>query len=610
MNRFFLPMSRFEMDKWGWDDLDVIFVTGDAFIDHPFFPVAIMARLLKRKGYRVGIVAQPNALRDMEFAHLGKPRLFFAVTSGNSDSMAANYSAEKKKRKYDNYTPGRIIGKRSDRATAVYSQTLRRLYPDVPIVVFGIEATMRRLVHFDYWDSEIKKSLLADSGADMLIYGTGENQIQEIADRLAGGENVSSLTDVRGTVWKLPVDRGDDLKAIVGSDYVHMPNFEQIYIDREAYLEAFKMHYFQIDPYHSKPLVQEHPTDYIIQNPPQMPLKPEELDDIYTLDYIRTPHPRYKRAGAIPIFETIKFSLTTHRGCFAGCSFCSVPIFQGPYIQSRTEESILSEADMVTGFHYFRGWISNIGGPTGNMWKMQACGKPFDNEHYSCCYPNICEGLTADHAPYIDLIRKVQELPAVDKVYVATGIRYDILMRDPRGRELLEMLVRELSSHNFKFAPEHVAENACKRIRKYQPKETEEFMVALTETLQKANLSNLNLVPYFIAGHPGSGYNEAIEVAHFMKRWNIAQNKVHDFVPMPMTAATCMYYTGIDPYNNEKVYRPLAYRERKLQRALLNFYKPQNQRYVYEALQEANRTELIGDGQQCLLAEEPEVFKY
>jgi uncharacterized radical SAM protein YgiQ len=614
MNRFFLPMSRFEMDKWGWDELDVILITGDAFIDHPYFAIATLSRLLKREEFRVGIIAQPNPLRDMEFAHLGKPRLFFGVTAGHSDSMVANYSAENRRRKYDNYTPGRIVGKRADRATAVYSQTVRRLFPDTPVINFGLEATMRRLVHFDYWDNEVKKSVLADADADLLIYGTGERQILEVARRLDGGEPIQRMTDIKGTCWRLPVDRGNELKTKLGEDFVHLPSFEQIYIDRDSYLDAFKMHQAENDPYTAKPVVQEHPADYVIQNPPQLPLSEKEMDEIYDLDFIRTPHPRYKRAGPIPIFETIKFTLATHRGCFAGCSFCSIPQYHGRYIQSRSKESIMKEADLITGFHYFRGWISNIGGPTGNMWKMSCRRLDSENvercDRESCTYPEMCEHLNFDHSPYIDLINEVLDMPIVEKAYIATGLRYDMMLQDPRGKELLDLTLSKLIQVNMKFAPEHVAQGVCKRVCKYTPEATQQFIKACNDSIEEHHLSEVILLPYFISGHPGSGYNEAIEVAQFMKRNRIEKNKVHDFVPSPMVPSTCMYFTGQDPERGDKVYRPLAFRERKLQRAILNYFKPQNQRYVFEGLQEAQRTELIGDGPDCILEEEPEVYRY
>ena len=614
MHRYFLPMSKFEMDKWGWDDLDVILVTGDAFIDHPSYDDAVMARILEKEGLRVGVIAQPNPLRDMEFAHLGNPKLFFYISAGCRDSMVANYSPNKKKRKFDNFTPGRVPGKRPDHAVTIYSQAIRRLFPDSPIVIGNVEATIRRLAHYDYWDNEIKKSVLADSGADLLIYGPGERQIAQIASRIKQGEPISQLRDVRGTVWKLPFEKGEELKEILGDDYLHLPSFEQIYIDRDAYLEAFRAHYFETDPYTGHALVQEHPAIYVIQNPPQMPLTTEELDGIYKLDFIRTPHPRYKRAGAIPNFETIKFRLNTHRGCFAGCSFCSTYAYQGRYIQSRSKESIINEAEMVSGFHYFRGVISNIGGPTGNMWEMQ-CTRTQDDapekcDRPSCTFPEPCEHLQSDHKPYLDLCKKILTIPAVEKAFIDTGLRYDILLNDPVGKELLDLVLSKFIQVNFKVAFEHISPTVTERMRKYQPEATEKLLDAFHDAVERLNLYDASLLPRFVSGHPGSGLEEAIEVAMYMKKWKIEQNHIQDFIPVPMTPATCMFYTGIDPFTDEKIYRPLAYRERKLQRALLHYYKPQNQRYVFEALQEANRMDLIGDGPMCLLTEEPDVVKY
>ena len=614
MHRLFLPMSKFEMDKWGWDELDIILITGDAFIDHPSYDVAVIARILEREGYRVGIIAQPNSLRDMEFAHLGRPGLFFYITSGFNDSMVANYSPTKKKRKFDFYTPGRVPGKRPDHAVVVYSQTVRRLFPDSTIVLGGIESSMRRLVHYDFWDNEIKKSILSEAEADLLVYGTGERQVVQIAKRLAGGESAERIVDVRGTVWMLPMELGSELKNILNDDYLHLPSFEQIYIDRNAYLEAFKAHYFENDPYVGRPLVQEHPAHYVVQNPPQMPLTVQEMDDLYTIDYIRTPHPRYKRAGAIAAFETIKFRLNTHRGCFAGCSFCPMPLYHGRYIQSRSEESIMAEAEKISGFHYFRRIISNLGGPTGNMWQMscqrttgdavERCDRP------SCTYPDICEHLQYDHGPYIDLCQKIMDMPNIDKMFIDTGLRYDILLADPRGTELLDMTMSRFIQGNFKVAPEHISGTVTSRVRKYHPETTHQFMEACQESMARCNLKEAKLLPHFIAAHPGSGMNEAIEVAQFMKRWDLDQIHIQDFTPIPMTPSTCMFYTGVDPFTDEKVYRPLAYRERKLQRAILHYYKPQNQRYVYEALQEANRTDLIGTEPDCLLEEAPKVYKF
>jgi len=602
------------MDKWGWDELDIILVTGDAFIDHPSYGVAMISRVLERAGFRVGIIAQPNPLRDMEFAHLKKPRLFFWISSGCRDSMEANHSPNKKRRKFDNYTPGRVPGKRPDHALTVYSQTIRRLFPDTPIVIGDIEASIRRLAHFDYWDNEIKKSALAESEADLLVYGTGERQAVEIAKRLDAGKSVNEINDIRGTCWKLPMERGADIKHIIGDDYLHIPSFEQVYIDRDAYLEAFRAHYFANDPYTGKHLVQEHPASYIIQNPPQYPFTTEEMDDLFTMDFIRTPHPRYKRAGAIANFETVKFRLNTHRGCFAGCGFCANSIHQGRYIQSRSAQSVIDEAKMISGFHYFRGVVSNIGGPTGNMWQM-SCKRLKSNgtekcERPSCTFPDICENLDYDHGKYIDLIKSILNIPAIEKVFIDTGLRYDILLADSRGPELLDLVLSKCIQVNFKVAIEHVSSAVTSRIRKYHPEQTVNFIENYLDSVERLNLRNISLLPRFIAGHPGSSLNEAIEAAQFMKRWGIDQNNIQDFVPMPMTPSTCMFYTGIDPFTNEKVYRPLAFRERKLQRALLHYFKPQNERYVFEALEEAGRTELIGSGPQCLLAEEPKVFKF
>ena len=614
MHRLFLPMSRFEMDKWGWSDLDVILITGDAFIDHPCYDVAVIARVLENRGYRVGIIAQPNPLRDMEFAHLGNPKLFFYITSGYNDSMVANYSPNKKKRKFDFYAPGRVPGKRPDHALVAYSQTIRRLFPDSNILLGGIEASLRRLSHYDFWDNEIKKSVLSEAEADLLIHGTGERQVVEIAKRLSDSEPITSINDIRGTAWKLPMDRGSDLRELLHDDYIHMPSFEQIYIDRDAYLEAFKIHSNENDPYTGKPLVQEHPAHYVVLNPPQMPLTQEEMDEIHALDYIRTPHPRYKRAGAIAAFETIKFRLNTHRGCFAGCSFCPYPIYHGRYIQSRSEESVLAEAEKISGFHYFRRIISNVGGPTGNMFKMNCrrldaesvdrCDRP------SCTYPEICEHLQFDHGPYIDLCNKIMAMDNIDKLFIDTGLRYDILLVDPRGNELLDMVITKFIQGNFKVAPEHISEAVSCRIRKYSPETTLQFLHAFKEAAGRNGLGEIRLLPHLIAAHPGSGMDEAIEVAQFMKEWGLEQIHIQDFTPVPMTPSTCMFYSGIDPFTDEKVYRPLAYRERKLQRAILHFYKPQNERYVFEALQEANRTDLIGDGPDCLLAEEPKIYKF
>jgi uncharacterized radical SAM protein YgiQ len=606
----FLPMSRYEMQKRGWDVCDVILLTGDAYIDHPSYGVAVVARLLESEGLRVGIIAQPNPNRAVDFTQLGKPRLFFGVTSGCADSMINNYSPTKRPRKFDNYSAGRLPGKRPDHAVVAYSKILKKNFPEVPVVLGGIEASLRRLAHYDYFDDEVNQSILLESEADILIYGQAEKALRELVSAFRSGEGIAISRKINGIAWK--ADIRENLNTLLHGHFIELPSFETVYQDKLAFFKMAKSDLLNFDPFSAKLMVQQYPDHYLIINRPQFPLTSEELDEIHNLPYVRTPHPKYKKQGAIPAFETVKFSLMTHRGCFAGCSFCPIYAHQGRFVSSRSEQNILDEAKKVSGFRYFRNVISNVGGPVGNLY-MATCSR-FENgkesadscSRISCYYPDKCKHLKVDLAPYIELLRGILDLDGVQQAFIASNFRYDLLDGDARGQEFLELILEHFTGDQLKIAPVHVSDSVTRRVRKYSYDTTKRFFERYQATVDKMGLNGIEVVPYFMASHPGSTIEDALEVALFMEERGIRSSQIQDFVPMPGTASACMYYTGLDPMNDEQMYRPLSHRERKLQRALLQYFKPENGRFVYEALIEAGRTDLIGQGSGCLLPEIPD----
>ncbi|MBZ0272160.1 YgiQ family radical SAM protein [bacterium] len=605
----FLPMSRYEMQRLGWDVCDVVLMTGDAYIDHPSYGVAVIARLIEAEGLRVGIIAQPHPSRVVDFTQLGKPRYFFGVTSGCADSMINNYSPTKRPRKFDNFSAGRIPGRRPDHAVVAYASTLKRIYPDVPVVLGGIEASLRRLAHYDYFDDEVKMSALSESGADLLVFGQGEKATREIVRVFVSGKGARGCRDIRGLAFRAGDD--EDIAPHTGGDEIELPDFDAVAAEKMNFFNMAKADIKNIDPYTARPLVQRYGDHRLVINRPQPPMTTEELDEIYELPYVRTPHPKYKKQGAIPAFETVKFSLMTHRGCFGGCSFCPIYFHQGHHVTSRSEKGILDEANQVSKFRYFRGVISNIGGPMANMYQTQCSRVAGRRERESCSqdscmYPEPCRNMKTDQRPYLELLQKILAIENVEQAFLASHVRYDLLEGDPCGQELLELILKVFSGPQFKCSPMHVSDAVIRRLRKYPNHATERFVANCSQTLKKIGADDVELVPYFMASHPGSTMEDALEVAQFMDERGIAQCQIHDFVPIPGTASACMYYTGMDPYTGETMYRPLSHRERKLQRALLQFYKPENARFVYEALIEAGRTDLIGDGPGCLLRAAPD----
>lgn len=609
--KLFLPMSRYEMQRLEWDTCDVVLITGDAYIDHPAHDDAMIARLLESEGMRVGIIAQPNDIRLIDFMQLGRPNAFFIVTAGVLDSMMNKYSPTKRPRKQDFYSAGRLPGKRPDHAAVVYARCAKQAYPDCPVIQFGMESTLRRLAHFDFHNDEVKPSVLIEGEADLIVYGQSEKAFREIAAVFRRGGGVDQCRDIRGVVWRLPP--GESASSV--PDAIPLPAFEDVAADRAAFYQMARIDLRNVDPHFAKPMTQEHAAGTIVVNPPQLPLTTAELDELFTLPFVRTPHPKYKKQGPIPNFETIKFSLVSHRGCPAGCSFCTHYAYQGRYVTSRSEESILEEARTMTGYHYFRNVISNIGGPVGNAYRLtcakmsEADGGGESCQRASCTFPDKCEKLNADQGPYLQLLKNVLDLEGVDEAYISSNFRYDLLETEPHGPELEELLLTRFTHGKFKPSPLHVNDAVTRRIRKYQPGTTRRFFERVHKVFEKYEmLDDTEVVPFFMASHPGSTMDDALETAMFMDEFGLKSNYILDFVPAPSTASACMAYTGQDPVDEDHMYRPLSFRERKLQRALMNYYRPENAHFVYEALKEIGRTDLIGDTPGCLLTEVPQDY--
>ena len=604
----FLPMSRFEMQKAGWQSCDVIFITGDTYIDHPSHEVAVLARLLEQDGLRVGIIAQPNPTRQVDFTQLGTPELFFAVTSGCVDSMFKNYSPTKRPRKYDYYSAGCLPGKCPDHAVVEYSKIIKEEFPETPVVLFGIEASLRRLSHYDYFDDAVKMSVLSESGADMLLYGRAEKAMKELVGTLRRGKNTRECRAIKGLVWRAEYD--ERIPEIVEDDPIHLPGYDKTRTDKDAFFEMAKADLCNFDPRFAKAMYQRYTDHIIVVNPPQPPLTTDELDELYELPFVRTPHPKYKKQGAIPIFETIKFSITTHLGCTGGCSFCPDYAYQGRYVISRSEQSIMDEVERVSKFRYFRSVISNVGGPVGNVYMAKCKAMENDPEggtdaqectRQSCVFPEPCKDLDYDQRPYLELLKKILEVEGVKRAFLPSNLRYDLLESDPYGRQLLELFLTKYTGDNLKIMPMHVSDSVNRRVRKYTTESTNKFFDSIDNILKDLGLDAKKIIPYFIASHPGSTMDDALEVALFTQERGIKKSILQDFIPVPGTASACMYHTGKDPFSDDQMYRPLSHRERKLQRALLHFYEPGNSRFVREALQETGRTDLIGRGPNCLI---------
>lgn len=590
-----LPMTAVEAKARGWDEVDIVFITGDAYIDHPSFAMAILGRVLEAAGYRVGIVSQPDWRKVDDWRRFGRPRLFYAISAGNMDSMINHYTANKKVRNSDAYSPGGRIGLRPDRATLSYCQRAREAHPGVPVIAGGVEASLRRLAHYDYWSDKVRKSILLDCKADLLVFGMGEEAILEIAQRLDKGHSVKDLRDMRGIAYAL----GASEKPT--DDAITLPSFEQVLADKPTFAEATKIIHNETNPYNAKRLVQFHDRQAVVCNPPRYPISQASMDRIYGLPYTRRPHPSYKEP--IPAFGMIKDSVTIMRGCFGGCTFCSITTHQGRTIQSRSHESVVEEIKQMAADPKFKGTVSDIGGPTANMYQM-VCTRPEVEakcRRQSCVHPTICKLLGTDHGPLVKLMREVRQTPGIKKVLVASGIRMDLARRSP---QYMKELVQHHVGGHLKVAPEHVDPDVLMKMRKPANDDFEKFTDVFNRESNKAGKKQF-IVPYFIASHPGSGLDEMIHLATFLKANGYQPDQVQDFIPAPFDVATAMYYTGIDPFTKKPVYIAKQLKDRKLQRALLQFFKPENYFEVREALVQAGRQDLIGDGCDCLIPSRP-----
>jgi uncharacterized radical SAM protein YgiQ len=595
-----LPMTREEMEERGWDEVDVVFVTGDAYVDHASFAMAILGRVLESAGFRVGMLSQPDWRSADPWRTFGRPRLFFAVSAGNMDSMINHYTANRKVRNDDAYSPGGRIGLRPDRATLPYCQRSREAYPGVPVIAGGVEASLRRLAHYDYWSDTVRRSILLDSKADLVVYGMGERQIVEIARRLSSGAPLSALRDLRGVAFALGA-RETPPAGEHGWEVATIPSFEEVVRDKVAFNEATRIIHHETNPYNARVVVQWHGDRAVVQNPPDLPLDREEMDLIYDLPYTRKPHPSYGQK--IPAHEMVKDSVTILRGCFGGCTFCSITAHQGRTIQSRSQASVLRELNVMAADSSFKGVVSDIGGPTANMYEMR-CTKPEVEavcRRLSCVHPKICPLLGTSHGPLVALMKKSRAVPGIKKVLVASGIRMDLARLSPEYME--ELAAHHVGGH-LKVAPEHTDPDVLRMMKKPAIDDFGEFARDFKDASRKAGKKQY-LVPYFIASHPGGDLKSMIGLALFLKRNGYRPDQVQDFIPAPMDVATAMYYTGIDPFTKQPVYIAKKMRERKLQRALMQFFKPENYFEVRAALLEAGRADLIGDGCDALIPSKP-----
>lgn len=590
----FLPISVNDCKKRGWDYVDFVYITGDAYVDHPSFGVSIISRVLENSGYRVAILSQPDWHKDSDFKRFGKPRLGFLITSGNIDSMVAHYTAAKKIRRDDAYTAGGKAGKRPDRAVIVYSNIVKRLYSESPVIIGGLEASLRRFAHYDYWADEIKSSVLIDSKADLLIYGMGEKQIVEIADRLNNGEDVSALTDIKGTSYAVDVRK-------TPYEGVEVPSLENCINSKKEYAKSVRIEQDEQDHIRGRAVRQKHGSVMIVQNVPMPPLTTEELDAVYSLPYMRTYHPVYEQQGGVPGIKEVEFSITHNRGCYGACNFCSIQFHQGRYVTSRSKESIIKEAKLLTTLENFKGYIHDIGGPTANF-RRPSCD--FQLEHglckgKKCLAPKPCPNLIADHTEYLDILRSVRSLPNIKKVFVRSGIRYDYLLQD-KDDTFFKELVEHHVSGQLKVAPEHCSAAVLDKMGKPHIEAYIEFSKLYFRYTGQVHKEQY-LVPYLMSSHPGSTLDDAIELAVFLKNHNIRPEQVQDFYPTPGTISTCMFYTELDPYTMEKVYVAKNPHDKALQRALLQYYDKKNYKLCEEALKRAHRTDLIGSGKNCLI---------
>lgn len=595
MQRDFLPICKEDMEQRGWDQCDFVFVTGDAYVDHPSFGPAIISRVLESYGFRVGIIPQPDWKNPDSITILGKPRLGFLVSGGNMDSMVNHYTVAKKRRTTDAYTPGGEMGRRPDHATVVYCNLIRKQYKAVPIIIGGIEASLRRLAHYDYWSDRVKRSILLDSQADIISYGMGEHSIVEIAEALDSGLDVKDITFIPGTVYKTK-----SLDSVY--DAIELPSYQSILESKKEFARSFYIQYTNTDPYSGKCLVEKYKEqEYVVQNPPAKPLTQAEMDRIYSLPYMRDYHPVYEEAGGIPAIEEVKFSLVSNRGCFGGCNYCALTFHQGRILQTRSHESIISEASQLVWDKDFKGYIHDVGGPTANF-RHIACEKQKTKgacTNKQCLYPAPCKNLKVDHSDYLKLLRKLRNLPNVKKVFIRSGIRFDYLMADKDDTFFRELCEYHISGQ-LKVAPEHISNPVLELMGKPENAVYEQFQQRYKKANEKLG-KNQFIVPYLISSHPGSTLKEAIALAEYLRDLGYMPEQVQDFYPTPSTISTCMYYTGIDPRTMKEVYVPKSPHEKAMQRALIQYRNPKNYELVVEALKKAGRTDLIGFDKKCLV---------
>lgn len=584
----FLPITRNEMEERGWEQVDFVLVTGDAYVDHHSFGTAIIGRVLESRGYKVAVLPQPDYRSANDFKQFGKPRLGFLINSGVVDSMVNHYSVFKRRRRTDEYSPGGKPGRRPDRAVIVYSNRAREAYKDVPVIIGGIEASLRRLGHYDYWSDKVRRSILLDSKADLLIYGMGERAIVEIAEALEAGIDIRDITWIRGTCYKARTFEMDEYTAV-------LPDFKQIAEDKEAYCRSFVTAYRSNDDINGKRLIEKYEeTLYVIQNQPQPPLTRQELDDIYELPYENQWHPVYDEAGGIPAFSEIEFSLVSSRGCFGGCSFCALTYHQGRQVRSRSKESLVREAEAMTKKENFKGYIHDVGGPTANF-RAPACRKQLKSgvcKDRDCLYPAPCKNMDVDHSDYLDVLRAVRSVEGVKKVFIRSGIRYDYVMADKDSTFLRELCKYHVSG-TLKVAPEHISD----RVLYYMRKPSAKVFIRFAERYKQINRQlgmKQYLIPYLISSHPGSTLEDAVELALFLKEYGFVPDQVQDFYPTPATLSTCMYYTEMDPFTMKPVYVAKKLEDKKMQRALIHYHKPENRDIVINALKKAGREDLIG----------------
>ncbi|MGI5920432.1 MAG: YgiQ family radical SAM protein [Syntrophomonadaceae bacterium] len=589
----FLPVNKADLAKRGWDEVDIIIVSADAYVDHPAWAAAILGRFLESRGYRVGVIAQPGWRSLEDICRLGKPRLFFAISGGNMDSMVNHYTADKKRRHKDLYSPGGQTGLRPDRPTIVYANLVRRAYPQVPIVIGGIEASLRRLAHYDYWSNKVRRSILMDSRADLLVYGMGEYSLLEIAARLQNGEDIGFIRNLRGTCYVAPKPNQHALK---------LPSYEEIAADRQAFAQATRIIYEELNPYCARPLAQKHGNNWVIQNPPAMPLSTRQLDDIYKVPFTRRFHPMYTSRGGVPGLNPVQFSIVSHRGCFGGCAFCSIGLHQGKFIQQRSMQSIVDEAGALANHADFKGTIPDVGAPSANMYGLKgiAQDKCRKCRRISCLFPGVCKNLNTDHSPSVKLWQRLRAIKGIKHIFVSSGIRYDLILRDISGNYLRD-LCRYHTGGQLKIAPEHISDRVTNIMRKPGKKEYIKFIQKFYAVNQKLGREQY-IIPYFISAHPGCSLQDTVELAEFVRDYlQYYPEQVQNFTPTPMTISTCMYFSGLDPVNGTAVYVPREEKERKWQRALLQYRSKNNKSLVREALRVCHREDLIGSSPRALV---------